>query len=168
MGYTHSKNYIGEKFNRLLVVDETSRKGRGYSICLCDCGNITTVRHDSLSTGKIKSCGCLHDEISKSGNNRRQHGMWGTRLHRIWLAMKNRCRNPNFFEYHRYGGRGIKVCDEWQEFLPFYNWAITNGYKDNLTIDRIDNDGNYEPSNCRWATIQEQNANKGKRKCINS
>ena len=88
------------------------------------------------------------------------HGMSHTRLYKIWINMKGRCNNPNVRFYQIYGGRGIKVCDEWMKFIPFYEWALSSGYSDDLTIDRIDNDGNYEPSNCRWATQHEQSMNK--------
>lgn len=86
--------------------------------------------------------------------------MWGTRIYRIWTAMKRRCSNPNYHEYYLYGGRGITYCDEWEEFEPFYEWAMASGYSDKLTLDRIDNDGNYTPSNCRWITIKKQCMNR--------
>lgn len=86
--------------------------------------------------------------------------MSNTRLYKCWIDMKSRCLNPNNKWHYRYGGRGITVCDEWLEFLPFYEWSIANGYSDNLTIERIDNDGNYEPSNCKWCTQHEQSMNK--------
>ena len=89
-----------------------------------------------------------------------KHGMTHTRIYQTWADMKQRCTNKNNPFYHRYGGRGIKVCDAWNDFVPFYKWAIENGYSENLTIDRINNNGNYEPSNCRWATQQEQSLNK--------
>lgn len=90
------------------------------------------------------------------------HGMSGTRLHRIWKSMRTRCNNPNCLSYKNYGGRGIKICDEWDEFLNFYNWAIYNGYSDNLTLDRIDNNSGYRPDNCRWVTVKEQCNNQRK------
>lgn len=86
-----------------------------------------------------------------------KHGLKGTRLYRIWNGIKNRCFNPNYHRYSDYGGRGIKVCDEWKnDFQSFYDWSMSNGYSDNLTIDRINNDGNYEPSNCRWVGLKVQ------------
>lgn len=90
----------------------------------------------------------------------RIHGLTHTRIYQCWADMKQRCFNPNHKWYPRYGGRGITVCNEWLDFIPFYNWALANGYSDDLTIDRINNDWNYEPSNCRWATQQEQSLNK--------
>lgn len=97
-----------------------------------------------------------------------KHGGTGTRLHKVWTMMKQRCSNPNIVEYHRYGGRGIKVCDEWLSFVNFRDWAMANGYdpeapRGECTLDRIDNDGNYEPSNCRWIDLKEQMANRPKR-----
>lgn len=131
-------------------------------LCKCDCGNIIKAASQNLKSGNTKSCGCLNKEIATKVNTK--HNMYGTRLYKIWCNMKNRCYNQNVKAYNDYGGRGIKVCDDWLNkengFINFYNWAINNGYKDDLTIDRINNDGNYEPSNCRWATILEQSHNK--------
>lgn len=109
----------------------------------CECGNLTSWR--------TRSCGCSH----------KKHDKTNTRLYRIWIRMKLRCYNEKHLYYKYYGERNIKVCDEWlDDFQAFYDWAINNGYNDNLTIDRIDVNGNYEPSNCRWATVKQQNRNK--------
>lgn len=139
----------GQKFGRLTVLEFAYVKNRNsYWKCICDCGNIYTVEGQHLKNGHTKSCGCI------------RHGKSNTRLHKIWTGMKDRCYNKNCKDYSRYGGRGILICDEWRnDFMKFYTWAIANGYSDELSIDRIDVDGNYEPSNCRWATLAKQNRN---------
>lgn len=96
----------------------------------------------------------------KKRRHTEKHGMCGTRLYRCWVDMRHRCNNPNNPFYYCYGGRGITYCEEWEEFLPFYQWAIANGYSDELTLDRIDNNGNYSPENCKWSTQHEQSLNK--------
>lgn len=154
-----TNNLIGQQFGRLTVIGMDDRNTRKtYWICQCSCGNMKSVRSDSLQNGAIKSCGCLKketDAINLVKNH--SHKMSGSRLYGIWQGMKGRCNNPNDARYDRYGGRGIVVCEEWQNsFENFYNWAIQNGYSDELTIDRKDNDGNYEPGNCRWSSNQEQ------------
>lgn len=157
----------GQRFGRLTVIgmaDTDTRKT--YWICQCDCGKIKQVRSDGLICGNVKSCGCLKAERDKINLNQseakkrfaeRGFKVGGTRLYQIWQGMKKRCYNPNDARYYRYGGRGIVVCDEWENnYIAFYNWAMSNGYSDDLTIDRINNDENYTPDNCRWATNKEQ------------
>lgn len=154
-----TNNLTGQQFGRLTVIGLDDRNTRKtYWICQCSCGNMKSVRSDSLQNGTIRSCGCLKketDAINLVKNH--SHKMSGSRLYNIWQGMKGRCNNPNDARYDRYGERGIVVCDEWRNsFENFYNWAIQNGYSDELTIDRKDNDGNYEPGNCRWSSNQEQ------------
>lgn len=128
-------------------------------VCRCKCGNEKVVRGNDLRRGKSTSCGCFRsDFVSKKFS---KHKQTHTRLYGIWAAIKRRCFGKNTYYYKRYGGRGITVCDEWKNnFISFYNWSIKNGYKSNLSIDRIDNNGNYCPSNCRWATKERQQRNK--------
>lgn len=151
---------IGRKFERLTVIEQDFSKptGRGHSRhwkCLCDCGNITSVATGDLMSGNTKSCGCYRRDNSRVINTK--HGQSKTRLYNVWNTMKSRCNNPKSEKYPMYGGRGIKVCDEWlHDYMAFYDWSMANGYKDGLTIDRIDVGGNYEPSNCRWVTTEIQ------------
>lgn len=137
--------------------------------CICSCGNEADVLAGSLTKGQSRSCGCLQREHAKSGNASRTHGKTGTRLHRIWKNMNTRCKNPNSKKYERYGGRGIKICDEWQGedgFKRFMQWAMESSYSDDLTIDRIDNDGDYTPHNCRWVCIKSQENNNSRNRKI--
>ncbi len=151
----------GQKFGKLTVVSLHGRINRiTYWLCECDCKDKTkkTINGADLKRGKTKSCGCVHIERMTS------HGMARTRIYKIYKGMKNRCYNIKSDDYDKYGGRGIIICEDWlgeeDGFVSFYNWAINNRYSDDLTIDRIEVDGNYEPSNCRWSTPIEQCNNK--------
>ena len=152
----------GDKFNKLTVLEETHlRKQRNIVYkCVCECGNITFVTGTYLRKGLIKSCGCLQKERASESN--KTHGKSHTKLYYIWQDMRKRCDNKNHHAYKYYGERGITYCNDWKNYENFYNWAINNGYKIGLTIDRIDNNGNYEPNNCRWVTMEIQNRNKRK------
>lgn len=142
----------GKRFGKWTVIKRSGINSSGTAmwLCECDCGTIRAVRGTILRNGMSESCGCI-----------RTHGLSNTRLHRIWSNMKQRCYNKNNDRYNSYGGRGIKVCDEWMhDFMSFYNWSMVHGYKNNLTIDRIDVNKNYEPNNCRWLTNKKQQFNK--------
>lgn len=144
----HVKDLTGKKFGRLTVVEfAESKNGRTYWLCECDCGNKKIVRGAHLKNGDTVSCGCYREEKREEFYHRfdgvPRSTLKSERLHRIWSGMKTRCNNPNVKKYERYGARGISVCDEWSEYAPFKTWALEHGYADNLTIDRIDNNGNY-------------------------
>lgn len=164
-------NLTGKKFERLTVIRYISAEERdGFShkkdsrrwLCKCDCGNIVRLRTEQLLQGKAKSCGCyIKDIFHNQTIKNTTHGLKNTRLYRIWNNIKDRCYNKNCKDYFKYGGRGIRVCNEWLDnFQEFYDWCILNGYSDNLSIDRIDVNGNYEPNNCRWVTMKMQCRNR--------
>lgn len=153
-----SIDIIGKKFGRLTVVEFSHSKGyEKYYTCRCDCGKIKTVLKGNLLYGKTKSCGCYQKEMAIKANllpeNRRK-------LHDIFRHMKSRCYDPKNNRYDRYGGRGIKICNEWlNDVEEFCLWSLSNGYKDGLTIDRIDVNCDYCPQNCRWVTQKQQSLN---------
>lgn len=164
------KNLSGQKFGRLTVLfhAETSRTPNGTSViiwlCRCSCGNLAKVRGSNLRTGTTKSCGCYRAEVERVSAI--THGRTCTATYRSWRGMKERCLNPNNSHYKNYGGRGIKVCERWMEFLSFLeDMGERPSHK---TLDRINNDGNYEPANCRWATDREQRANKRPREKVHA
>ena len=161
---TKRKDLTGQKFGKLTVIEYagTNKHGGALWLCQCECGNRKIVPSRSLVTGHSKSCGCIQETIKQNlGNLNRKHGLSKTKLHYIWSTMKSRCNCPTCKKYKIYGARGIKVCQEWlDDFINFYNWAINNGYSNGLTIDRIDVNGNYEPSNCRWADAKQQSRNR--------
>lgn len=155
---------INVKFGRLKVISQATPTKDNHKrwLCECECGNNVIVDGRDLRKGATKSCGCLlrekvSDRIIKMNT---KHGDAHTRLYHIWQNMKDRCYRAKNKHYKDYGGRGITVCNEWFDYITFKKWSINNGYQSNLTIDRIDVNGNYEPSNCRWITIQEQQRNK--------
>lgn len=150
----------GARFGKLTITRLVAESPKGHSYdqyeCLCSCGNVCIARWENLRSGHTKSCGC--SQYKKGAENPcYKHGERETPLYTHYRAMKERCNNPNYDHYHRYGGRGITVCPEWQnDFLQFKAWAITHGYKPGLSLDRINNDGNYCPENCRWTTQKQQ------------
>lgn len=162
--YTNDSRFkpvaIGQRFGHLVVLKVFRGSKCWMCECRCDCGNIKNIEKSSLITGRTKSCGCynkkrVHDTHSKGNFS-------NTRLYHTWENMKSRCLNKNSPEYKNYGGRGITICDEWNNnFLSFRDWSLQNGWneehkKNEISLDRIDVNGNYEPSNCRWATYKEQ------------
>lgn len=149
----------GCTFGRLTVLRQAGPKpdGARWWECQCSCGTLKEARGADLNRGLVQSCGCLRHELPLK---RRTHGEAAkrnpSRLYRIWQAMRDRTTNPRASNYIYYGARGISVCRDWQDFAAFRDWAMAHGYADNLSIDRVNNDGNYEPDNCRWATQKQQ------------
>lgn len=157
----------GQRFGRLVALEHVPYNHpdfpKGGWLCQCDCGNKHYFDSHSLTSGSVKSCGCYVAERLKNTKIASKHGMSNSRVYITWRNMHVRCENPNDKRYADYGGRGIQVCDEWKDFQKFYEWAMANGYADNLTIDRKDVNGDYEPGNCRFITRAENNKN---RRCV--
>ena len=173
-GYSRTHDILGQRFGRLVVIEKSEPfRNKDGSIqcagwkCLCDCGNYVVVRSNSLKMKGTKSCGCLNKE--KPSNNVKHH-MSTSKIYSKYKGMLARCNNPQNAHYLYYGGKGIRVCDEWtgkDGFLNFYNWAIVNGYKDELSIERMNIDGNYCPENCKWIPRHEQAYNKSNSFIVN-
>lgn len=170
-GYTKScgcmkrNDITGKRFGRWTVIKKDKKIGRIQTyFCQCDCGNTSIIPQSNLTTGKTKSCGCLQKELLSK--RVKKHGMRNSRLYDIHANMKSRCYNKNNPRYASYGGRGISICDEWLNpnsgFENFHNWAMANGYSDELTIDRMNVNGDYCPDNCRWSDQETQKNNQRK------
>lgn len=160
------RDIVGERFGRLVVLRRVEDKvfPKGYKKpqyeCICDCGNTIIAVRGNLLTGNTTSCGCYKKELDHKRFLKHGCAENPDKLYQKWLSMRNRCFNSQATGYENYGGRGIRVCAEWDDYIKFKEWAITNGYADGLTIDRIDVNGDYEPDNCRFVTIKEQNNNR--------
>lgn len=156
----NSKDLTNQTFGRLIVIQRAESHitvgGQKVArwLCQCECGNRIIVRGSQLSSGKTQSCGCLRNDRVKEKIC--THNSSNSRLYHIWSHMKQRCENPNVERYPNYGGRGIKVCEEWRNFETFKEWAVTHGYNENLTIDRINTNKDYCPDNCRWTSWKTQ------------
>lgn len=158
---------IGDKYGRLTVVEfDRLQNRKTYWKCTCDCGLTVIATGNNLRSGNTKSCGCLRKDTAKeTGFNNSVHGESHgnrTRLYTIWCGMRQRCTNPNRDAYKLYGGKGVTICEEWDDYKAFKSWAKMNGYSDNLCIDRINPDEGYYPENCRWITASENTARANK------
>lgn len=171
MNKIRGKDLSGQIFGRLTAISLYRRdeKSNSYWLCKCICGNESVVRIGDLTSGNTKSCGCYHTEKNARliAERNKTHNESGTRLYNIWRGIKQRCRYKRNVSYKNYGGRGIDVCNEWyNSYETFRDWALLNGYEDELTIDRVDNEKNYEPDNCKWSTHKTQANNRRSSKII--
>lgn len=157
---------LGKRYGRLLVVSESTKRGRVAWQCLCDCGNQLVVPSSDLQCGNTRSCGCLRRE--EASHRMTTHGLSSTPIYAVWGTMLGRCSRPSHNRYHLYGGKGIKVCPEWHQFENFFAWASTHGYRRGLTIDRIDNSKGYGPANCRVVDFQTQARNTSNNRIISA
>lgn len=159
---------VGQKFGHLTVIKYFGKTKSRKILweCKCDCGNpnTTIVTGSNLKTGNTISCGCIRKQ--RLLNSVTKHNERHTKLYGVWCSMKSRCQNPNNASYKNYGGRGICVCEEWQNYTNFMQWSKESGYKENLSIDRIDVNGNYEPFNCRWVDMKTQANNTRQNKYV--
>lgn len=157
MGRKYPEVQVGDVVGKLTVLRQANNArlcGNRKWECICECGKITIVDDSKLKVGHTKSCGCLRSEVTT--RIKTKHGGRHTRLYAIWCDMKTRCNNSRRMRYKDYGGKGISICDEWRDFGNFRKWALSNGYRDDLTIDRIDCAKGYYPNNCRWANALTQ------------
>ena len=163
------KNELGKRYGKLIVISRVGKLGSCKQIrwlCKCDCGNTIETNGENLRNGKTRRCHeCLAKDRQGQGNPHFKGGHYRDRLYHVWISMKQRCNNPHNRKYKHYGGRGISICPEWMEYETFRSWAYANGYDDSAiygktTLDRIDVNGNYEPSNCRFADLYVQNKNR--------
>jgi hypothetical protein len=152
-------NLVGQKFNKLTVVGYAGlgKHNKHYWICSCECGGSVKLNTSRITGGYTKSCGCLRKESMKINRaDPERHGLHKHKLYQIYYSMLYRCSNQKVQRWKYYGGKGVSVCDDWRDsFMSFYDWAMSNGYKDGLSIDRIDSNLNYDPANCRWITVSE-------------